>query len=247
MKVVLWIASLAVTATFANADQARAGDAPNPAAPGEAYIGVNAGYSFGLWNATSSEQSFPSETLTVSPDVNGVLGGLQAGFNWQPIRDWVWGIEADMQFSGARGLINWSDPNYAPRPGGAASLSNEWNLPWFTTGRVRVGYTPVPRLLIYGTAGPAFGVTEYKFNFLQPGAAGATSYSLSTKTDSVGFALGAGVESKLGTNWSVRLESLYLDFGTTSINTGGIDGAPLRTSYRVRQLIARTGFNYAFW
>src|ERR1700736_3879603 len=33
-------------------------------------------------------------------NVNGVIGGVQAGYNWQVDRSWLWGIEADFQGSG---------------------------------------------------------------------------------------------------------------------------------------------------
>src|SRR5262249_43358165 len=36
-------------------------------------------------------------------NVNGFVGGLQAGYNYQFARQWLLGIEADIQYSGERG------------------------------------------------------------------------------------------------------------------------------------------------
>lgn len=244
------------------------------------YVGGNAGYSWGAWDTTSNQHVFNFESLTEKPKVNGPLGGLQIGYNWQGNGSrWVWGIEADIQLTGEKKTLNWSDPelppsqpapppcapglvlvggicvvpvtDFVPRSGGPATLSSQWEFPWFGTARVRGGYAPDPDWLIYGTGGLAFGEAQYKFNFSQPGAAAnsppaPTNYSLATHDTRIGFALGAGAETKLDKNWSVKFEYLYVDLGTTSINTKDIDGQPFRVEYRVRDQIGRIGLNYAF-
>lgn len=117
------------------------------------------------------------------------------------------------------------------------------------TVRARAGYLATPTSLLYVTGGLAFGEAKYKFNFSQPGAAAIsapTSYSLSNSETRVGFAVGAGAETKLDKNWSVKFEYLYADLGTASINTTDIDGMPFRVDYHVRDHIARVGVNYSF-
>jgi outer membrane immunogenic protein len=54
-----------------------------------------------------------------------------------------------------------------------------------------------------------------------------------------------GTEVKLDTNWSVKLEYLYIDLGTESIQTSDIDGAPFQVQYHVRDNILRGGLNYS--
>jgi outer membrane immunogenic protein len=226
------------------------------------YVGVNIGYSWGNWNATNTQAVGPLgvfnfESTTANPKVNGILGGVQAGYNWRLAPQWIWGIEGDIQITGEKASETWTDPeggnffftggtdNFVPRTGGPATLSSEWKFPWFGTLRLRAGYNPAENWLLYGTGGLAVGESKYSFNFSQPGTTPAT-YALSQSSTNVGFAVGAGTEVKIDKNWSVKAEYLYVDLGTRTINTTDIDGAPFSVSYRVRDHIARIGLNYFF-
>src|ERR1700716_3172556 len=60
------------------------------------YVGGNVGYSW----AKRGNSGFAS---TGSPSVNGALGGLQDGYNWQLNPTWVGGLEGDFQIAGERG------------------------------------------------------------------------------------------------------------------------------------------------
>ena len=83
------------------------------------YAGVNGGYSAG-------------------PDVRGFTGGGQLGYNYQIDRNWVVGVEADMQ--------------YSQQPA------------WWGTVRGRAGYLVMPDLLVYGTGGLAYQLNSPPFN-----------------------------------------------------------------------------------
>src|SRR5690242_10082447 len=69
------------------------------------YGGINGGYSWGHWRTDGNALIFPdgANALTgvARPKVNGGLGGLQAGYNWQRDR-WLLGIEVDGQITGER-------------------------------------------------------------------------------------------------------------------------------------------------
>jgi outer membrane immunogenic protein len=67
-------------------------------------------------------------------DVDGFLGGVQAGVNWQFSRNWVIGFEADI----------------AATDIGVGGLRQDWLF----TARARLGYT-FDRTLLYVTAGIA--------------------------------------------------------------------------------------------
>jgi outer membrane immunogenic protein len=69
-------------------------------------------------------------------DHDGFTGGLQAGYNWQLSRNWVFGIETDLSFT---------DMN-SPVPS---------HIDYLGTLRARVGYT-WDRTMFYGTGGLAF-------------------------------------------------------------------------------------------
>jgi outer membrane immunogenic protein len=228
------------------------------------YVGANVGYSWGDWRADSSQRVYNFEQFTASPKVDGVLGGVQAGFNWRVAPQWLFGIEADIQATDEKARQTWIDPGlpntlrpipppdvFVPRPGGPANLSHEWKFPWFGTVRLRAGYNPTPDWLLYVTGGLAYGRTEYNFSFAQPGAANnfppsPTTYALRQSSTDIGYAVGFGGEYKLNRNWSVKGEYLFVDLGTRTINTLDIDGAPFRASYAVRDHIGRVGVNYTF-
>jgi outer membrane immunogenic protein len=160
------------------------------------YVGANIGYSWGDWRADSNQLVYNFEQPTSRPKLDGVLGGVQAGYNWRVAPQWLFGIEADIQATGEKAREAWIDPglpptrapliecpngfiqngqciafDFVPRPGNAANLSHEWKFPWFGTVRLRAGYNPTANWLFYITGGLAYGRTEYSFNFFQPGAA----------------------------------------------------------------------------
>ncbi len=222
------------------------------------YVGGSIGYGAGGWDAYSNQRVFNFESNTASPNVRGVTAGIQAGYNWRFAPQWLVGIETEIVDPLKAGQ-NWNDPgicsiqecenDFVPRAGGPASLTHEWKLRWFGTLRARLGVLPVENWLIYATGGLAYGESSYEFTFSQPGAAAIpapTYYALTTRPSHVGYTVGAGAETKLGANWSVKLEYLYLDLGKANIDTLDIDGFPFHVDYRLRSHIARIGVNYKF-
>jgi len=240
------------------------------------YLGGNVGYSWGQWGASSNQGIFNFESTTASPRLDNWLGGIQAGYNWQLAKPWVIGLEGDIQGTGERGSQSWTDPGVAapPAPGcppgfmdppacvpiptafvpqrpgtGPAYLNSEWSFPWFGTVRGRVGFTPdaARQWMVYATGGLAFGGADYSFSWFNPGGAvGRQTYSLSSNQTLWGWVVGGGIEAVLWGRWTAKLEYLYLDLGTQSINTLDIDGAPFSVNNTVRDQILRVGVNYHF-
>lgn len=153
--------------------------------------------------------------------LSGVTGGGQIGYNWQaPGTQWVWGLEADFNGSSQeRGFT-------------VGTTSVNQRLPFFGTVRGRLGYA-FDRAMIYATGGLAY--QNVKLDVTDPAFAGSVS---DTKT---GYAVGGGAEWALWDRWTARVEYLYLDTGTTGVNTVG--GT---FSGRVTNNIIRTGLNYRF-
>jgi outer membrane immunogenic protein len=217
------------------------------------YVGANAGYSWGPWDASSNQQLFATEVFTDRAKVNGALGGLQAGYN-QQYGQWLLGLEADIQITGERDKHTWTDPGsncllddvlIPPTCGGGpASVSHEWKFPWFGTLRARGGLLATPNWLLYATGGLAYGESDYDFSFSQPGAGRAQT--ISSHVTKAGWTAGGGVETLFASNWSAKLEYLYLDLGTHAVDTRDVDGAPLHIEHRVRDHILRLGLNYHF-
>ncbi len=100
-----------------------------------------------------------------------------------------------------------------------------------------MGYLPDPNWLVYVTGGVAVGKVTGNASF----TLGALSASVSDSVTKTGWTIGAGVETKLGTNshWSTKLEYLYIDLGTVNMFTNGV-------SIRARDHVVRLGLNYKF-
>jgi outer membrane immunogenic protein len=143
------------------------------------YIGGNLGYG---WGEVSNNGANPS----------GVLGGLQAGYNWQS-GALVLGIEGDLQ-------LNAADDTFA-----AWKFSN----PWFGTVRGRVGYA-FNNILLYGTGGLAFGTLK------------AESGGFSESHTSAGWTAGVGAEYAINQNWSAKIEYLYVDLSEKNFLLTGL-------------------------
>jgi outer membrane immunogenic protein len=187
---------------------AAAADLPHPSyytapAPLSAYswTGPYLGGNLGYeWGATSNNPTRPS----------GFAGGVEAGYNWQS-GQFVFGGEADIQLSGAT-------DTFAPW---------KFSNPWFGTVRGRAGYA-VSNLLIYGTAGLAFGELQ------------AETFGLVTETHTnAGWTAGAGVEAAFAANWSAKVEYLFVDLASNNYAVTG-------TSNGLSASLFRMGVNYHF-
>jgi len=139
------------------------------------YVGANLGYQWGSVNG-------------IANDPSGVMGGVQAGYNWQ-FGSFVLGGETDIQLSDA-------DDRFA-----GWKFSN----PWFGTLRARAGYA-MNNILLYGTVGLAYGTLR----------AQNLATGIEESRTSIGWAAGGGLEVALTSNWSARAEYLYVDLDDRS-------------------------------
>jgi outer membrane immunogenic protein len=238
------------------------------------YIGGNAGYSWGrartdgdvtgtqnvsVFRGTTPDPTRPPVNtvlaalpLTGRADVNGFIGGGQAGYNWQR-GTWLFGLEADFQGSDERGRGDVC--TVAGCPLGSAVFTANYKLDWFGTARGRVGFLPTERVLLYATGGLAYG------HF----GADAPLLPLSWGSTRAGWTVGAGVEAAIDRNWSVKLEYLYMDLGnvgggttsattvTNALNTplpsfNTVTTTTLAANFNTRftDNIVRVGANYRF-
>jgi outer membrane immunogenic protein len=143
------------------------------------YVGVNGG---GGW----AENTFNIATGD-NAKLSGGLGGGHVGYNWQ-FGSFVVGVEGD--FDGADISTT------------TAADSTHEKIDELGTVRGRAGYTFLPRLLAYGTAGYAYGHTELN------NALG------SYKLDRNGWVAGGGLEYKVWGPLIARVEYLHYDFGS---------------------------------
>ncbi len=179
------------------------------------YTGVNLGYGWGSSNTTVSFFD-PTGILSTSQSrfgVDGVLGGAQAGYNWQ-VNNWVWGLETDFQGTGQRGTGTYICPVTACAAGPFTDSLTQ-RIDWFGTTRVRAGWVPVPDSLWYVTGGVAYADIRTS-ETISGGTPVQPSASLGFNTVKAGWALGAGYEGHLAGNWSWKIEYLFMDFGNVA-------------------------------
>lgn len=261
-KLLIAVAALS-TAVMANV--ALAADMPLKAPPPAPwydwtglYVGLNGGYSWGN-SSTSYIVTGVGAPFSTSQSMDGWLGGGQIGYNWQYNRNWVLGVEADIQGTGQSGTA--TDPTVKTGgcpvgancisalvlPTGTTTGTLAQSLPWFGTARVRLGVEPANYWLLYVTGGLAFGGINSTSTVSFTTAGTTTTVTSSASNTQVGWTIGGGVEWAFSGRWSAKLEYLYMDFGTFT-NTFAGTGAylTLTASSHVTDNILRAGINYRF-
>jgi outer membrane immunogenic protein len=226
------------------------------------YIGGNVGYGWDSGStAVSSRSTDPvlapvlaalvaagSFPTSLSTSGKGVIGGGQAGYNWQ-MSQWLFGLEADIQGSGIRGTATQA---LAPALFDATSTGVTKSIDWFGTARARFGVLATPQWLLYATGGLAYGQTNTSFNTTDVpfGCVPAATICANGSSSSVraGWTVGAGTEAMLGANWSVKVEYLYIDLGRSSVDipASTVPAIIFTTSTAFRDQIVRVGLNYHF-
>jgi outer membrane immunogenic protein len=202
------------------------------------YWGVNVGYSWGQDKRDATLQVAPGvlRTFSDSQKLDGVIGGFQSGYNYQ-FGQWVWGFETDIQASGEKGGTNLQ---LAALP--LTTVTTDHKLTWFGTSRSRLGVLWTPNVLLYGTAGVAYGQVKDTSTITAVGVGSVTSTFKDVKA---GWTAGAGVEGVIGGGWTAKLEYLYIDLGKTeqTLATPAL-GQFITETRRLTDNIVRVGFNY---
>jgi outer membrane immunogenic protein len=168
----------------------------------------------------------------------GILGGFQAGYNWQ-FSNWVVGIESDIQGSAQSDSQTCLNGNCGPML--FSTVKQE--MPWLGTTRGRIGYANGP-ILSYFTAGAAYGEAQTSININNTAITGDAA-TLNLSSTRVGWTYGTGVEVALDSNWTAKAEYLYVDLGS---QRGMVTLAPSGTTSvfntRFQEQVFRGGVNY---
>ncbi len=215
------------------------------------YLGVNAGYSWGVSPFVTPAQNMTM--LTVGPPEEATLaataamgpslrfrypagsfvGGMQMGFNWQASNGLVAGIETDAQGFGtvmqkANNVTMLEVVGTGTQIGTIATATR--SLDFIGTLRGRIGFLVTPSFMIYGTGGLAYGSVRASYGFTQSlyGADGVTFNPGSWGGQSSYAALRAGWTMGLGTEWmfypgvTFKSEYLYYSLGSHATPTFGV-------------------------
>ena len=201
---------------------AQAADLPQPSYKAPAYSAPAYANWTGFYVGLNAGYGFGKsnwDVPAVSPSPKGALFGVTLGYNFQT-GSWLWGAEGDFDMSTMKGSVACG--------GGTCETKDSW----LGTARARIGYTGWNSWLPYLTGGLAMGDIK------------ATNSALSSANKTkMGYALGAGIEYALWTNWSVKAEYLYVDLG--KFDCGIACGAvPDNVSFKTN--LARVGVNYRF-
>jgi outer membrane immunogenic protein len=227
--------------------------APRAVAPAQGYdwSGIYIGAHIGGGWATN-DLSDPSlgiiGTLLGVPavqttDSSGILGGVQAGWNYQ-IGRLVVGTEFDFSWADVNGTS--SSALGFGGPGITRSLTADTD--WIGTSTVRLGYAS-DRWMLYSKAGAAFAHTNYTSNWTANFGGGGTIFNGTGDEVSVGWTVGVGAEYAFWNNWSAKLEYDFMDFGSKTIPlNSGAAGFPASFSLVNEQTIneVKFGINYRF-
>jgi outer membrane immunogenic protein len=244
------------------------------------YVGANGGYGWDGDPTVSYTANDPvvhfatcsgaAGTTCLSPTtfgVHGGLGGIQAGYNWQPDRRWLVGLESDFDWSAIRGS---GTSNYlinavgGPAP---AAVRAAENVKWFGTVRTRLGWLPTDSFLVYGTGGLAYGRVDASTVLTSSAltAAGSAMFGFActpgvacfvgnTSRTLTGYGAGAGGAFAISSNVTLFAEYLYVNLGHISVNTvgapTGVAGqAPSSFTANFSSVVfnvVRAGLNYKF-
>ncbi len=174
----------------------------------------------------------PSFSVRIDQDVNGVGGGLVAGFNRQ-IGPWVAGLETTFSWIAIDGKASMAISGFGM--GGPDAVHTRSSMDWIATAVGRIGYAQ-GGILYFAKGGVA--VMEFDFSGYST-LAGSYLGGAAASGHRVGWAIGVGIELALNPRWTARLDYDYADFGS---KTYDFSGTPVRLEPNLHML--RGGLSY---
>jgi outer membrane immunogenic protein len=202
------------------------------------YFGANLGYA----RSAGSMDIFVGgglPVLSLTDSMGGVIGGIQAGANWQT-GNAVFGIEGDIQGSSqsVSDTRTGIDVGFISFPGAVITAVDSEKITSFGTLRGRIGMAS-GRALYYLTGGGAFWTWSSNLTVTGLGTASLSHFQ-------PGGVIGGGIEFALNPDWTVKAEYLYLQ-STTISNTPFVARPDVLVNTRIRDNVFRVGINYMFF
>lgn len=159
------------------------------------------GHYFGIQGGWDNNHA---KTGIYSSDENGGLVGLYGGWNWQHSGNWVFGLDASINW-------DWARAHASSPPSTSFDAGPNWK--GFIRGRLGVA---LDRILIYGTGGAA--VTGYTATCR---AAPCGGNGTSASATPWGWTAGLGVDWAISSTLIARLDWAYQNYGTFTIHGNG--------------------------
>ncbi len=170
------------------------------------YLGGHVG---GIWGTVDTTQVFKNSAFIDSANgstfdfkPNGVIGGLQFGYNYQ-MSSWVFGLEV----SGSESDF---DQTRLRSPDDVTTVQSEWNA----SAAARAGYVYNQNSLIYVKGG--YAIADVQHSVMDTVGTGGDVGRFGTNDNQDGWTAGAGFEHMLSSDVSFGIEYDYTDLGTTS-------------------------------
>jgi outer membrane immunogenic protein len=240
----------------------KAASAAAPASWAGWYAGVNGGV-VTEQSATKDLNNW-ADISYVANDTQKVTAGLfggHVGYNWQE-DGYVYGLEGDFDWVGAKTTDNFSMCPGCTGPGGFRSIGVaqvQTQMNWLSTVRARAGVTLGARqgTLLYVTGGLALAGIKNNWG---AGYAGSPDPRSALNPNSfvannvwLGWTAGVGIEHMFAgmPNWSFRAEALWVQFANQSVSNPGpstFNGQVrnFTTQFQNQAALARLGVSYKF-
>ena len=217
------------------------------------YAGLNAG---GTWANNNSAYAYTTPLYSITPSYqpgtngsvvgltsplytnrsSGFIGGAQAGYNLEILKNIVVGVETDIQgfatsngpgqfqFTSVPSSVNSIIAGGVVQTTTYTSMQASKSVSYLGTIRGRLGYLLIPNLLVYGTGGLAYGGANISFTGWQEKVDQTVEYGpgqISTSQNLVGWTAGGGAEWMFSPNWSAKVEYMYYNLGGIATQNGG--------------------------
>nr|WP_245283703.1 carbohydrate porin [Bradyrhizobium sp. URHD0069] len=188
------------------------------------YLGGHVGYGGG--NFGPGTNPLPLQGVFFPHSTTGLIGGYQAGYNFQLPNNLVFGAELDVSF---KSIVD--RPRLVPAPFNTT-------LDYSATARGRIGYA-FGTLLPYVTGGLAWARTRLDIN-------GVDGSVLSERGHThLGWTAGAGVEYATDARWSAKLEYDYIDPGARTYRLADVPLPDIQVDPKIHAV--KLGLNYKIW
>lgn len=227
-----------------------------------AYVGVSIGYTdaksdqtvdlSGTWSTESAAlQTYVTDFYASHPKVGDVSFGGQLGYNYQTDGGLVVGLEADVNVLSGKDDTVRGPTATTPFPSLTYTVANSFD-PKATYGvKAKLGFAS-GKTLFYATGGWGWTNADIAVDITSNGGYHKTASGSHTFN---GYEVGGGIEHKLGSNMSVRLDYTYADHGDFTFDTVYAPGSsfpPPTFNYGetytqdLRMHMVRLGVNFHF-
>jgi outer membrane immunogenic protein len=170
------------------------------------YLGAAGGY-----GTTHFDMSVPATFAPgATPDGNGGVGGVVFGYNHQ-----IWVIVGGLEVDFMAGTLEATKSFPSLVDSTSWDITTKFGTLASIRGRAGVAMGPV---LLYGTAGGAWGNAESDIAVMNTGALVARGVATNNH---FGLVTGAGAEIALSPNWVIRAEWLHYEFDSKNYHYTG--------------------------